>query len=102
MGCHQLIPGQKTSLMAMARFWDAQGNCPQSLTEGRVLIPMDAALLRNPSLSRTTTATAWFVSAGAHAHVLFFGKRARQIGAFLPEFARQPFPYIPEEALCRP
>jgi len=40
MGCHQLIPGQKTSLMTLARYQDAQEQLPPKLlTEGARVDP---------------------------------------------------------------
>ncbi|PYT40817.1 MAG: hypothetical protein DMG47_18425, partial [Acidobacteria bacterium] len=57
MGCHQLIPGQKTSLMAMARYKDAQEQLPPKLlTEGARVDPeWLQRFLKNPSLSTTDT-----------------------------------------------
>jgi len=53
MGCHQLIPGQKTSLMSMVRYKDAQEQLPPKLlTEGARVDPeWLLRFLKNPSLS---------------------------------------------------
>ena len=57
MGCHQLIPGQKTSLMTMARYQDAQEQLPPKLlTEGARVDPQWLlAFLTNPALSDKDT-----------------------------------------------
>ena len=59
MGCHQLIPGQKTSLMAMARYQEPDGQeqlPPKLLTEGARVDPEWLLhFLTNPSLSTTDT-----------------------------------------------
>src|SRR5258707_6439578 len=57
MGCHQLIPGQKTSLMALPRYQEAQEQLPPKLlTEGARVDPQWLfRFLANPSLSDTDT-----------------------------------------------
>src|ERR1700688_1988326 len=57
MGCHQLIPGQKTSLMTLARYQEAQEQLPPKLlTEGARVDPQWLLrFLANPSLSGTDT-----------------------------------------------
>jgi len=59
MGCHQLIPGQRTSLMAMAHYQGPDGQellPPKLLTEGARVDPeWMLRFLRNPSLNDKDT-----------------------------------------------
>src|SRR5256885_15793071 len=57
MGCHQLIPGQKTSLMAMARYKDAQEQLPPKLLTESARVDPEwlQPFLKNPSLTATVT-----------------------------------------------
>jgi len=101
MGCHQLIPGQKTSLMAMTRYQGADGQeqtASKLLTEGarvnpewllRFLEESGAQRQRGQSQRRA------LLLASAHAHLLVLRKRAGQTRALSSRLSRgKPFPYI--------
>ena len=101
MGCHQLIPGQKTSLMAMARYKDAQEQLPPKLlTEGARVDPeWLQRFLKNPSLSTTDTNRNG-VRSYLQVRMPTFSFSENELGKlvrFFQALARQPFPYIPEE-----
>ena len=101
MGCHQLIPGQKTSLMAMARYQDAQEQLPPKLlTEGaRVGPEWMLRFLRNPSLSDKDNNRNG-VRSYLEVRMPTFSFSENELGKlvrFFQALARQPFPYIPEE-----
>ena len=101
MGCHQLIPGQKTSLMAMARYKDAQEQLPPKLlTEGARVDPeWLQRFLRNPSLSTTDTNRNG-VRSYLQVRMPTFSFSENELGKlvrFFQALSRQPFPYIPEE-----
>jgi len=103
MGCHQLIPGQKTSLMAMARYQDAQEQLPPKLlTEGARVDPeWMLRFLRNPSLSDKDNNRNG-VRSYLQVRMPTFSFSENELGKlvrFFQALARQPFPYIPEEAL---
>jgi cytochrome c551/c552 len=102
MGCHQLIPGQKTSLMAMARYQDAQEQLPPKLlTEGARVDPeWMLRFLRNPSLSDNDHSRNG-VRSYLQVRMPTFSFSENELGKlvrFFQALARQPFPYIPEEA----
>jgi cytochrome c551/c552 len=101
MGCHQLIPGQKTSLMGMARYKDAQEQLPPKLlTEGARVDPeWLQRFLKNPSLSATDTNRNG-VRSYLQVRMPTFSFSENELGKlvrFFQALARQPFPYIPEE-----
>ena len=97
MGCHQLIPGQKTSLMAMARYQGPDGQeqlPPKLLTEGARVDPQwMLGFLTNPSLSDKDTNRNG-VRPYLQVHMPTFSLSENELGKAL---ARQPFPYIPEQ-----
>ena len=101
MGCHQLIPGQKTSLMAMARYKDVQEQLPPKLlTEGARVDPeWLQRFLKNPSLSTTDTNRNG-VRSYLQVRMPTFSFSENELGKlvrFFQALSRQPFPYIPEE-----
>jgi cytochrome c551/c552 len=101
MGCHQLIPGQKTSLMAMARYKDAQEQLPPKLlTEGARVDPeWLLRFLKNPSLSDKDNNRNG-VRSYLEVRMPTFSFSENELGKlvrFFQALARQPFPYIPEE-----
>src|SRR5438309_10663917 len=101
MGCHQLIPAHKTSLMAMARYKDAQEQLPPKLlTEGARVDPeWLQRFLKNPSLSATDTSRNG-VRSYLQVRMPTFSFSENELGKlvrFFQALARQPFPYIPEE-----
>jgi hypothetical protein len=101
MGCHQLIPGQKTSLMTMARYQDAQEQLPPKLlTEGaRVSPEWLLHFLNNPALNDKDTNRNG-VRSYLQVRMPTFSFSENELGKlvrFFQAMARQPFPYIPEE-----
>jgi hypothetical protein len=101
MGCHQLIPGQKTSLMTMARYQDAQEQLPPKLlTEGARVDPQWLlAFLTNPALSDKDTNRNG-VRPYLQVHMPTFSLSENELGKlvrFFQALARQPFPYIPDQ-----
>jgi hypothetical protein len=100
MGCHQFIPGQKTSLMTLARYQDAQEQLPPKLlTEGARVDPeWLLRFLRNPSLSDTDTNRNG-VRPYLEVRMPTFSFSENELGKlvrFFQALSRQPFPYIPE------
>jgi cytochrome c2 len=103
MGCHQLIPGQKTSLMAMARYQGPDGQeqlPPKLLTEGARVEPQWLLhFLTNPSLNATDTNRNG-VRPYLQVRMPTFSFSENELGKlvrFFQALARQPFPYIPDE-----
>ena len=104
MGCHQLIAGQKTSLMAMARYQGPDGQeqlPPKLLTEGaRVEPEWLLHFLTNPSLNdRDTNRNG--VRPYLQVRMPTFSFSENELGKlvrFFQALARQPFPYIPDQA----
>jgi len=101
MGCHQLIPGQKTALMTMARYQDAQEQLPPKLlTEGARVYPQWLlAFLTNPALSDKDTNRNG-VRPYLQVHMPTFSLSENELGKlvrFFQALARQPFPYIPDQ-----
>jgi hypothetical protein len=101
MGCHQLIPGQRTSLMAMARYKDAQEQLPPKLlTEGaRVEPEWLLHFLNNPSLTDKDTNRNG-VRSYLQVRMPTFSFSENELGKlvrFFQALARQPFPYIPDD-----
>ena len=102
MGCHQFIAGQKTSLMAMARYQDAQEQLPPKLlTEGARVDPeWLLKFLRNPALSDTDTNRNG-VRPYLQVHMPTFSFSENELGKlvrFFQALSQQPFPYIPDQA----
>ena len=101
MGCHQLIPGQKTSLMAMARYQDAQEQLPPKLlTEGARVDPeWLLRFLKNPSLNDKDNNRNG-VRSYLQVRMPTFSFSENELGKlvrFFQALSRQPFPYIPED-----
>ena len=101
MGCHQFIPGQKTSLMTLARYQDAQEQLPPKLlTEGARVDPQWLLrFLRNPSLSDTDINRNG-VRSYLQVRMPTFSFSENELGKlvrFFQALSRQPFPYIPEQ-----
>jgi cytochrome c551/c552 len=103
MGCHQLIPGQKTSLMTMARYQGADGQeqlPPKLLTEGSRVDPQWLLnFLTNPALSDKDTNRNG-VRPYLQVHMPTFSLSENELGKlvrFFQALSRQPFPYIPEQ-----
>jgi cytochrome c551/c552 len=101
MGCHQLIPGQKTSLMTLARYQDAQEQLPPKLlTEGARVDPQWLLhFLANPSLSETDTNRNG-IRPYLQVRMPTFSFSENELGKlvrFFQALSRQPFPYIPEQ-----
>jgi len=101
MGCHQLIPGQRTSLMSMARYKDAQEQLPPKLlTEGaRVEPEWLLHFLNNPSLTDKDTNRNG-VRSYLQVRMPTFSFSENELGKlvrFFQALSRQPFPYIPQE-----
>jgi cytochrome c2 len=103
MGCHQLIPGQKTSLMTMARYQGADGQeqlPPKLLTEGaRVNPEWLLRFLKNPSLNEKDDNRNG-VRSYLQVRMPTFSFSENELGKlvrFFQALSRQPFPYIPDE-----
>jgi hypothetical protein len=104
MGCHQLISGQKTSLMAMARYQGPDGQeqlPPKLLTEGaRVEPEWLLHFLTNPALN-DKDANRNGVRPYLQVRMPTFSFSENELGKlvrFFQALARQPFPYIPDHA----
>src|SRR5215813_14088852 len=102
MGCHQLIPGQKTILINMTRYQDAQEQLPPKLlTEGARVDP--AWLLRflkNPALNDKDTNRNG-IRTYLQVRMPTFSISENELGKlvrFFQALSRQPFPYIQEQA----
>jgi mono/diheme cytochrome c family protein len=102
MGCHQLLPGQRSSLMSMARYQgpDGQEQLPPKLyTEGARVDP-DWMLhfLGNPALNDKDTNRNGLRSY-LQVRMPTFSFSENELGKlvrFFQALSRQPFPYIPE------
>jgi cytochrome c2 len=103
MGCHQFIPGQKSSLMAMTRYQGADGQeqlPPKLLTEGaRVNPEWLLRFLKNPSLTdkddnRNGVRSYLQVRMPTFS---FSENELSKLVRFFQALSRQPFPYIPDE-----
>ncbi len=102
MGCHQFIAGQKSSLMTMPRYQDAQEQLPPKLlTEGaRVEPEWLLHFLGNPALSDSDTNRNG-VRSYLQVRMPTFSFSENELGKlvrFFQALARQPFPYIPDHA----
>jgi cytochrome c551/c552 len=103
MGCHQLISGQKTSLMSMTRYQGPDGQeqlPPKLLTEGARVDPeWMLRFLKNPALNDKDTNRNG-VRSYLQVHMPTFSFSENELGKlvrFFQALSRQPFPYIPEE-----
>src|SRR5262250_3584477 len=102
MGCHQLLPGQKTSLMTMARYQGADGQeqlPPKLLTEGARVDPQWLLqFLSNPAQSdRDTNRNG--VRSYLQVRMPTFSFSENELGKlvrFFQALSRQPLPYIPD------
>jgi cytochrome c551/c552 len=102
VGCHQFTPGQKTALMSVKRYQDAQEQLPPKLlTEGARVDPeWLLRFLRNPALSDSDTNRNG-VRAYLQVRMPTFSFSENELGKlvrFFQALSRQPFPYIPEPA----
>jgi len=102
MGCHQLIPGQKTSLMTMSRYQGADGQeqlPPKLLTEGARVDPQWLLqFLSNPALSEHDTNRNG-VRSYLQVRMPTFSFSENELGKlvrFFQALSRQPLPYVPE------
>jgi len=101
MGCHQFIAGQKSSLMTMPRYQDAQEQLPPKLlTEGaRVEPEWLLHFLANPALNDNDTNRNG-VRTYLQVRMPTFSFSENELGKlvrFFQALARQPFPYIPDQ-----
>jgi mono/diheme cytochrome c family protein len=101
MGCHQFIAGQKSSLMTMPRYQDAQEQLPPKLlTEGaRVEPEWLLHFLANPALN-DNDANRNGVRSYLQVRMPTFSFSENELGKlvrFFQALARQPFPYIPDQ-----
>src|SRR5213082_3390867 len=101
MGCHQLIPGQKTILMGLARYRDAQEQLPPKLlTEGARVDPQWLlGFLTNPALTDKDTNRNG-VRSYLQVRMPTFSFSENELGKlvrFFQALSRQTFPYIPEQ-----
>jgi cytochrome c551/c552 len=101
MGCHQFIPGQRTILMGLKQYQDAQEQLPPKLlTEGARVDPeWLRKFLWNPSLSTTDTNRN-----GVRPYLKvrmptfsFSDNELRILVRFFQALSQQPMPYIPEQ-----
>ena len=103
MGCHQLLPGQRTSLMSMARYQGPDGQeqlPPKLLTEGARVDPSWMLhFLGNPALNDQNTNRNG-LRTYLQVRMPTFSFSENELGKlvrFFQALSRQPFPYIPEE-----
>jgi cytochrome c551/c552 len=101
VGCHQFTPGQKTALMSVPRYRDAQEQLPPKLlTEGARVDPeWLRKFLSNPALSTTDTNRN-----GVRSYLRvrmptfsFSDNELRKLVRFFQALSQQPMPYIPEQ-----
>ncbi|MGD0990734.1 MAG: hypothetical protein ABR874_23260 [Candidatus Sulfotelmatobacter sp.] len=101
MGCHQFIPGQKTILMGLPQYQDAQEQLPPKLlTEGARVDPeWLRKFLSNPALNTTDTNRN-----GVRPYLKvrmptfsFSDNELRKLVRFFQALSQQPMPYIPEQ-----
>lgn len=104
MGCHQFIPGQRTSLMMMTRYQGPDGQeqlPPKLLTEGARVNPNWLLhFLNNPALSETDTNRNG-VRSYLQVRMPTFSFSENELGKlvrFFEALSRQPLPYVPQEA----
>ena len=101
MACHQIMPGQRTILMTLPQYQDAQEQLPPKLlTEGARVDPeWLRKFLSNPSLSTTDTNRN-----GVRPYLKvrmptfsFSDNELRKLVRFFEALSQQPLPYIPEQ-----
>jgi cytochrome c551/c552 len=101
MGCHQFIPGQRTILMGLPRYQDAQEQLPPKLlTEGARVDPeWLRRFLSNPALNTSDTNRN-----GVRPYLAvrmptfsFSDNELRKLVRFFQAISQQPMPYIPEQ-----
>ncbi len=101
MGCHQIIPGQRTILMTLPQYQDVQEQLPPKLlTEGARVDPeWLRKFLSNPSLSTSDTDRN-----GVRPYLKvrmptfsFSDNELRKLVRFFEALSQQPLPYIPEQ-----
>ncbi len=101
MACHQIIPGQRTILMTLPQYQDAQEQLPPKLlTEGARVDPeWLRKFLSNPSLSTSDTDRN-----GVRPYLKvrmptfsFSDNELRKLVRFFEALSQQPLPYIPEQ-----
>jgi cytochrome c551/c552 len=101
MGCHQFIPGQKTILMGLPRYQEAQEQLPPKLlTEGARVDPeWLRRFLSNPSLSaRDTNRNGVRPYLAVRMPTFSFSdNELRKLVRFFQALSQQPLPYIPEQ-----
>ncbi len=99
--CHQIIPGQRTVLMRLPQYQDAQEQLPPKLlTEGARVDPeWLRKFLSNPALSTTDTNRN-----GVRPYLKvrmptfsFSDNELRKLVRFFEALSQQPLPYIPEQ-----
>jgi mono/diheme cytochrome c family protein len=101
MGCHQFIAEQKTSLMSLARYQDAQEQLPPKLlTEGARVEPQWLLrFLSNPALNDQDSNRNG-VRAYLQVRMPTFSFSENELGKlvrFFQALSHQPFPYIPDQ-----
>jgi cytochrome c2 len=101
MGCHQFIPGQRTSLMAMVRYQGADGQeqlPPKLLTEGARVDPeWLLRFLTNPALEKDANRNGVRSYLQVRMPTFYFSENELgKLVRFFQALSRQPFPYIPE------
>ncbi len=102
VGCHQFTPGQKTALMSVKRYQDAQELLPPKLlTEGARVDPeWLMRFLRNPPLTDADNNRNG-VRSYLQVRMPTFSFSDNELGKlvrFFQALSRQPLPYIPEAA----
>lgn len=100
VGCHQLTPGQKTALMSVKRYQDAQEQLPPKLlTEGARVDPeWLLGFLKNPALNNKDTNRNG-VRSYLQVRMPTFSFSDNELGKlvrFFQALSRQPLPYVPE------
>jgi cytochrome c551/c552 len=100
MGCHQFIPGQRTVMMGLPQYQDAQEQLPPKLlTEGARVDPeWLRKFLTNPALSETdTNRNGVRPYIRIHMPTFYFSdNELRKLVRFFEALSQQPMPYIPE------
>src|ERR1051325_11700178 len=100
VGCHQFTPGQKTAMMSVKRYQDAQELLPPKLlTEGARVDPeWLMRFLRNPSLTEADNNRN-----GVRSYLQvrmptfsFSDNELAKLVRFFQALSRQPLPYVPE------
>ena len=100
VGCHQFTPGQKTALMSVKHYQDAQEQLPPKLlTEGARVDPEWLLhFLKNPALNESDTNRNG-VRTYLQVRMPTFSFSDNELGKlvrFFQALSRQPLPYIPD------